>query len=423
VSGPRAHAVRILRDRTEKGTSLEGLFQSEAFTGLTARDQRLTRELVQGVFRNLSLIDYFISRRSQRPLSKVDQIILWILRVSVYQIEFTRIPDYASVHEAGSLCRRFKKSSAQSFVNGVLRGLLRKRPSLPDDSSSAALATRYSHPEWLVQRYLSRYGVEPTERILKRNNETPESILWVNPFRTNLADFLKQLAQEGIPYDVLGDLPNAVRVAAKGFTEHRLYQEGHCFFMDFSSQKVAQLCDLANKRLIGDLCAAPGGKTFVMADRAELGARILCSDIDFFRLKQTRKRAEHYGVPGLFFVQMDLTQPAACACRFHTLLLDVPCSGTGTLRSNPDARWRMEESDLKGFHDRQITLLRNAFSVLLPGSELIYSTCSTEPEENEDVVEEFLLSEKRSQLVENYFRTFPPQGQGDGFFAARVRRV
>jgi len=356
-------------------------------------------------------------------LHKIDQIILWVLRVSLYQIEFMRVPNYAAVDEAVRLCRRFRKSSAQSFVNGLLRGFLREGPHLPGGSSSDDFAVRFSHPKWLVKRYLSRYGPELTEAILTRNNDKPESVLWVNPFKTNLVDFSKQLTANGIQHSLLEGLPNAVRIEAQGFSEHQLYQEGHCFFMDASSQKVARLCNLGSGWLIGDLCAAPGGKTFVMAEQVGPGSRILCSDVDDFRLGETRRRAEKYEIPVLGFVQMNLTQPAALVPNFDFLLLDVPCSGTGTFRSNPDARWRVKEADLGELHDRQISMLRHAFGLLLPGCDLIYSTCSTEPEENEDVVEEFLISEKRSELVGDYFRTFPDQELGDGFFAAQVRRV
>jgi 16S rRNA (cytosine967-C5)-methyltransferase len=193
--------------------------------------------------------------------------------------------------------------------------------------------------------------------------------------------------------------------------------------MDASSQKIAQLMDLSKSRLVGDLCAAPGGKTFLMAERLEEDGQIFCSDVNFERLQQTRKRAEQYGISGLFFVQMDLTHRAPCVARFDTLLLDVPCSGTGTLRANPDARWRTGEIDLGRHHERQFLLLKNGFSLLLPGGELIYSTCSTEPEENEEVVERFLVFEESAQLSGEYFRTLPAEDQGEGFFAARVRRV
>jgi len=379
--------------------------------------------MVQGVFRNLSLLDYFISRSSERPFEKIDPIILWILRLSLYQIEFMRIPDYASVHEAGLLCKRFRKTSAHSFVNGVLRSFLREKPVLPEGTSAKVLAVRYSHPEWLVQRYLHRYGPQVTQTILGRNNETPDSVLWVNRFKTNFTDFLKHLDREDIPYEVLVDPPDAVKIDAKAFSEHRLYLEGYCFFMDVSSQRIAHLSDLSRSRFIADFCAAPGGKTFVMAGRARPGALILCSDIDSFRLHQTRERAERYGIKNLLFAQMDLSRPAACTCCFDSVLLDVPCSGTGTLRSNPEIRWRIDEEVLAALHDKQIELLRNAFSALLPGRELLYSTCSTEPEENEDVIDEFLLVEKRSELIGEYFRTFPAPGEGEGFFAARIRRV
>ncbi|MGW8181707.1 MAG: hypothetical protein ACWGQW_23495, partial [bacterium] len=186
---------------------------------------------------------------------------------------------------------------------------------------------------------------------------------------------------------------------------------------------IAQLGELGGRRLVGDLCAAPGGKSFLMADRLEPGSRIFCSDVDSGRLMQAKKRAQLYGVPGLYFVQMDLERPAVPVSRFHSLLVDVPCSGTGTLRTNPDARWRIAESELREFHHKQVRLLRNAFSLLQPGGELVYSTCSTEPEENEDVVSEFLDSEESSELQGDYFTTFPAREQGEGFFAARVRRV
>lgn len=423
MNGPRAQAIAVLRDRIEKGVGLDRLFESSGIRVLSGRDQRFCRELVYGVFRNLSLLDYLISKCSRRRLDKIDRIVLWILRVSIYQVEFLRVPDYASVHEAGILCRQFRKSSAHAFVNGILRSYLRKTPALPGDSSPNSLAIRYSHPEWLVKRYVTRYGLAQTEAILRLNNETPEPILWVNPFKTSLDRFQRQLAQEGIGCELLSDLPNAVRLDATGFTEHELYRQGHCFFMDAASQRIARLVDLSKGRLIGDLCAAPGGKSFLMAERLRRKGRIFCSDVSFERLSQARTRAEQYAIPGLLFTQMDLTRKAACACRFDALLLDVPCSGTGTLRSNPDARWRLEESDLKSNQKRQLSILHNAFPLLRTGKELIYSTCSTEPEENEEVVERFLRSEPSSHLCDEYFRTLPHQDRGEGFFAARVRRV
>jgi 16S rRNA (cytosine967-C5)-methyltransferase len=274
-----------------------------------------------------------------------------------------------------------------------------------------------------VKRYLVRYGNEQTERILRLNNDTPESILWVNTFKTSRTEFQKELDKEGITSSSLPDLPNAVKVDAKGFTGHRLYREGLCFFMDVSSQRIAGLIDLTGVGLFGDLCAAPGGKSFVMADRLNKNSRVVCSDINFDRLQETRRRAELYAVPGLEFVQVDLARTAPYASLFDALLLDVPCSGLGTLRSNPDARWRTGESDLARYQERQLVLLQNAFSLLLPGKEMIYSTCSTEPEENEDVIERFLASEPSSRLSGEFFRTLPHQERGEGFFAARVRRI
>jgi 16S rRNA (cytosine967-C5)-methyltransferase len=238
-----------------------------------------------------------------------------------------------------------------------------------------------------------------------------------------VAEFRKVLDQEGISYETVSELPDAVRVVARSFTEHKQYKEGNCFFMDASSQRIAYLVDLCDSRLVADLCAAPGGKAFLMASRLQPGGRIFCSDINGDRLRQTRRRADLYGITELSFVQMDLTVGTAYTNCFDAVLLDVPCSGTGTFRANPDARWRMGEEDLLRFQQRQLKLLHSAFSILGPGRELVYSTCSTEPEENEHVVEQFLASEESAELSAGYFQTLPYRDQGEGFFAARVRRV
>jgi 16S rRNA (cytosine967-C5)-methyltransferase len=389
---------------------------------LSIADQRLVKEIVFGVCRNLTRLDYYICVLSQRPLEKVDLPVLWILRISLYQVEFMRIPSYAVVHQAGELCRGFKKSSARAFVNAILRRYLRQRPALPEGSSASELSVRFSHPDWLVRRYLSRYGESQTKRILRKNNEIPESILWVNPFKIAMDEFEEKLREERIPFQPLVGQSNAVKVEAQGFARHPLVQNGYCFFMDPCSQRVASLGNLEACETIGDFCAAPGGKTFLLASRARADSRIVCSDVDPSRLQDMRCRAELCGVAQLSFLRIDLRVPVPFVAAFDFILLDVPCSGTGTLRSNPDLRWSLEESDLVRFHSRQAVMLRHSFAALRPNRELVYATCSTEPEENEEVVEGFLASEPKAQVVGDYFRSFPGAAFGGGFFAARVRR-
>ena len=306
-------------------------------------------------------------------------------------------------------------------MNAVLRGFVRRRPDAPSGNSAAALAVRYSHPQWLVRRYLQRYGETATRRLLDRNNERPAHYLWVNPFRTDLTSFCRQLYQEGIDYRIFDPLPNCLILQGARFAQHPLYRDGHAFFMDPASQEIAQLPDLKQRTRLVDLCAAPGGKTFLLASRRPEKALLTCCDARWSRLCEMKRRAQRCGIPSLHLVLADLTRPAPFRRDFDFVLLDVPCTGLGTLRSNPELRWKIRSEDLERFSAKQSQILRRGFEVLAPQGELIYSTCSTEPEENEHVVERFLESHPQASLEGDYHRSFPHQHPGECFFAARVR--
>lgn len=420
----REVGVRILGQRIDFGISLQTLFESRPFRSLERRDRRLARALVDGVLRNLRRIDFQLQHFSTRPLERIDPEVLWILRVGLYELTSLRIPPYATVDEAVHLCRLLKKQSAGGFVNAILRRALAGEVPLPMDLTAESLAVRYSHPKWLVERYLGRYPPEFVEKTLQRNNQTPESVLWVNPLRATLEGFCQALESEGITPRRVDGLENAVQIDQTGFQRNPLYRQGQCFFMDPSSQRIAELPDLSGSELIGDFCAAPGGKSFIMASRMPPGTRIISGDVQAGRLLAMRQRATLLNITGIDYVQADLTKAMPLADHFDFVLLDVPCSGLGTIRSNPDLRWTVTEADLQRHHARQVLLLKNGFRSLKRGGGLVYSTCSTEPEENESVIEEFLSREAGARLDEPYFRTFPVnQGLGDGFFAAKVRRL
>ena len=420
---PRAVAVRFLRDLFKHHHHLDFLSQDSDFLDLDERNRRLVTELVYGVLRNRRLLDHHIGELSRTPIERLDESILWVLRLALYEIDFLRIPDHAAVHQAVELCRQFRKASAAGFVNAILRSFLREKPTLPEGASARALAVRFSHPEWLVQRYLTRYGAEQTEHLLRRNNEPPVQALWVNIFKTDLQSFCEQLENEGISYQVYPRLPNCITVDASGFTQHRAYKEGLCFFMDEASQEIAYLAEVRNHRRLADFCCAPGGKSFLLASQKEKDAQLCCCDSSFARLRETRNRAQFLQVPDLSFIHADLSSTPPFRKPFDFVLLDVSCSGLGTLRSNPDIRWKIREGDLSRFHSKQVSLLQSGFSVLRPGGVLTYSTCSTEPEENEEVIEEFLGEEPDAALIGDFHRTYPAPHPGDCFFAARVKRA
>lgn len=420
---PRALAVSFLTDLFSDQRNLDSLSQSPEFLELDSRDRRFVTELVNGVLRNRKLLDYYLERLSRTALEQLDEPVLWILRVALYQVEFLRVPDHAAVNEAVEACRRLHKSSASGFVNAILRSFLREKLPLPEGKSAEALAVRFSHPEWLVKRFLSRYGIKQTIALLERNNEPPPPVHWVNVFKTDLPSLCKELDEDRISYQVHSSLPNCIIIQSSGFTEHPAYQEGRCFRMDAASQEVAYLGELKDRQVPGDFCCAPGGKSFLIASQIGEGVQLFCCDVSVSRLKETGHRARCLEVPNLNLIHADLRVHPPFRKVFDFILMDVPCSGIGTLRSNPDIRWKILEGDLNRFHSLQLSVLSNGFSALRPGGELIYSTCSTEPEENESVIEEFLALEKKALAIGDFHRTFPDPHLGDCFFAARIRHV
>jgi 16S rRNA (cytosine967-C5)-methyltransferase len=338
-------------------------------------------------------------------------------------LEFLSTPERASVNESVEMCRTFRKASAAGFVNAVLRRFVRERPSPPSGTSVSALAVRHSHPEWLVRRYLDRYPQLEAIDLLERNNRVPSQFVRVNRFKIDPPGFRARLREQGIPFADCSGLRDCVLVEAPGFARHPLVRQGYGWLMDAGSQEIAELGDVEEGAVLGDFCAAPGGKAFILAARKSPRARLLCCDIHLGRLREMRERSRRCVVPGIELVAADLTTPPPFRTPFDFILLDAPCSGLGTLRSNPDIRWKVDEARLAEHHRRQTALLNNAFSVLRSGGEIVYSTCSTEPEENEDVVEEFLAAHPTARLEAEYFRTFPRRYPGECFFAARIRHL
>ncbi len=415
----RSVALRVLLD-SESGrrVSLETHFETSDFDSLPERDRRLATELAYGVLRNRSLLDYQLDSLLERPRSRLDPEVLQILRVGLFQLNYLRIPERAAVHESVRLCREFRKSSAGPLVNAVLRRFLRKRTTAPEADDTRSLSIRFSHPEWLVRRYLTRYGHEGTQTILERNNRPPLLHLWVNPFRTTREQFCRRLDREGVPFQLHPRLPHCVRVNSRSFVRHPLYRRGHCFLMSPASQAVAHLGDLSRCRVLGDFCAAPGGKSFILQARKRSDSRIVSCDLSWSRLRQMRARADLYRIPQLRAVQADLVHPPF-RNRFDFILLDVPCTGTATLRANPDIRWRLAEEDVQRMARIQRSLLRSSFRMLRPGGQMIYATCSTEPEENLGVVEELLDVEPEAKLLRQPGEDFLKR---EAFFAACLVR-
>lgn len=421
-SGPRHAATTILATRFEARLPLQVQFNSGAFQRLSPPDQLLAREIVDSVLRNLSLLDFWLDSVSSRPLSKVDPTVLWILRTAASQLRLMRVPEFAAVDEAVKLTVRLGYGRVKGFVNGILRALLRRSPELPAGQGPEALATRYSHPVWITQRLIQRWGSVGAERLLAGHNTRPPSVVWVNPYRTSVEQFLQALEERQIRYSRLSGLSRAVQVEHRGLVRDPLYLEGHCFLMDPASQAVAEMVDVDQANRVADLCAAPGGKSFILRSRLSAGAVLISGDLDPRRLRSLRNRARQLGVPTPALLVLDSSRPLPFTACLDAILLDVPCSGLGTIRANPDLRWFVRETDLERHQARQRTMLQVAVRNLAPGGQLVYATCSSEPEENEEVVEPFLAECPDLVRDGEPYRSGPDGPGGDGYYAIRMRR-
>ncbi|HSR66446.1 MAG TPA: transcription antitermination factor NusB [Acidobacteriota bacterium] len=414
---PRIAAVRLLQRLSAPGSHLGSLSRQPEFQALADRDRRFLMQLAYGVERERGKLDFYISRLSKRPLHKLDAPVLWILRLALFQILNLRVPQRAAVHEAVESCRRLGVTSAGGFVNALLRRFLRQQPPLPQGRRAEDLAVRTSHPLWLVRRYLKRFGWRRAERLLHVNNSPPESCFWVNTRRQSLREMGRLLEEAGIGYSPWPDLPEALKVDAS-LAAHRLAEEGRGFFMDAGSQQVLHGLDLEETRLVADVCAAPGSKAFLLAARMPSEARLYACDRSFRRLGQAQRRQRSLRLPGLAFIQADWRRGSVLAPRCDFILADVPCSGLGTLRSNPDIRWKFQEADLARLQRLQSDILANAYGSLRPGGRLLYVTCSSEEEENEQVVEAFLDSDPQARLLQPFEFSLHSRRPGDAFFSA-----
>ena len=416
------------------------------------RDRALAAEVITGTLRWQRSLDHLVEHFAQRDLSRVDGDVLIILRLSLYQLlHLDRVPASAVVDDAVDLTRGARKQSAAGFVNAVLRSTLRNRhrlplPSRPDDpndrhAASAYLGITHSHPDWLVSRWLTRYGFPDSEKWVQFNNETPALTIRANRLRLTRDQLAAALAQEDIETEPTRYAPDGLVIRSgnplrlvgppKGGSYGGLF-----VVQDEASQLVPLVVDVQPGMRVLDLCASPGGKATAMAAAAAHGL-VAATDVRPRRLRTLAETARTLGALNIRILQVPATGPLPFGPRFDRILVDAPCSGLGTIRRDPDIRWRRTEADLDEMSHRQLDLLRRAAAVLAPGGRLVYATCSSEPEENEGVVERFLHDEPGIGLIDlrgsrppleglidtrGMLRTLPFAHGLEAFFAAALVR-
>ena len=411
-------------------------------SALSREDRALAQELVLGVLRWQRSLDYFIERYSERSVARLDLPVLIALRVGLYQLRhLSRIPQSAAVNESVNMVKRARTASAAPLVNAVLRQAARQL----DETAGGGLidpleraSVELSHPGWMLDRWQSLFGEDETRQLALANNSPPATAFRVNTLRTSVKEVLADLKSEGVTTResqvaqgafVVESGPASALTAAS--------RRGVIYVQDEASQLVSLLLEPKSGHRVLDLCAAPGSKTSHIAVLAEDKAWIVACDRHHHRLATLRAGCERLGVQSVDALELDATSAlpfVAGGHDFDRILVDAPCSGTGTLRGNPEIKWRLSTDDLPRLAELQASLLEGAASSVASGGRLVYSTCSIEREENEEVVRRFLEATTLFQVIEpnapaglinsdGFVRTFPHRNGTDGFFAAVLQRV
>lgn len=424
ISPARLAAFNVLR-QVETGAFSSILLAAEE-PQLIPADRALCHELVLGVLRWQLLLDKIVEHFAKRRIESLDHAVRIALRLGLYQLRFlTRIPASAAVNESVSLVRHARLSSATGLVNAVLRRAIREADYDPASEVSDPLeriSIRTSHPQWLIERWAKSFGVEEAETFAEANNVVPPTAFRVVGVRANEAEVLERFRSAGATVEASGVAKGAWRVSGATSMVRELSGGGRIYLQDEASQHVAEVLDVKPGERALDLCAAPGGKTTLMADRADDNARIVAADRSAARLETVVATTNLQELKSIKPLLLDAGEKLPFGSNvFDKVLLDAPCSGTGTLRRNPEIRWRLAEDDIRKFAETQTRFLTNAAEVVKPGGRLVYSTCSVEREEDEEVIEEFVTRDKRFKLVSTE-RTWPQREGCDGFFIARMER-
>ena len=431
AGGLDAHADDLLSDSFKR------------YRHLTSLDRAFLTELTYGVLRWRGRLDWVIRQFSKTPFEKIESEIVNILRLGLYQILFlTRTPTSAAVNESVELAKKFRGKGGAGFVNAILRSLLRqgREVAYPDFNQDPALhiSVVHSHPLWLVKRWMNEMGVEETVKVCASNNQIPPLTLRTNTLRTNREDLIRKLQEKGLkPFSTLFSEDGIRLETPPPTSELPFVREGFFLIQDEASQLITSILDPRPGEKILDVCAAPGTKTTHIAQRMKNEGEIVAIDLSYEKLSRVEENCQRLGVKIAKPRRGDATQATLFprGTEFDRVLADVPCSGFGTLQKNPDLKWKRGEGDVRRLSALQSSILKNLSGYVKTGGILVYSTCTVFPEENEEIIERFLMAHPEFQLESpdqvlpridssllsnGCFKSFPPQEGMDGFFAGRL---
>ena len=421
ISPARIAAFKVLQ-RIERDRAYSSVLLPQFEQTLAPSDRGLCHELVLGTLRRQIYLDRVISHFS--GVKRLDLAVRISLRLGLYQLFFLdRIPPHSAVNDSVGLVQMARKTSAKGFVNAILRKASTARPELTFDDDIDRISVETSHPRWMIERWGKEFGPEMAEQLASTNNTAPRSAFRL--LNGSEPEIPGASASEFVPGCYLIDnIPGDPSVFAG---THNVY------FQDEGSQMVAAAVSVPDGGRFLDVCAAPGGKTGSIAKSGSLGLAV-AGDLHWPRIELLRENLRQQGPMDVHVIQYNAQTGLPFADRsFDTVFVDAPCSGTGTIRSNPEIRYFLTPHDIDELSLKQLSILMNASKLVGDGGSLIYSTCSLEYEENEQVCERFISASssfypqqsklpERFRTGEGYARTFPHRDRMDGFFIAELRR-
>jgi 16S rRNA (cytosine967-C5)-methyltransferase len=440
----RRLALQILTRVETSGAFADQLIAAVASRQRLAPQARaFLRELTYGVLRWRNRLDWLLERCSDRPLASLNSGVRNLLRLGAYQLYgMERIPQYAAVSETVRLAKQVGHPGVVAYVNAVLRSMQRQREatSLPEahDDLMAYLVVTQSHPAWLVERWLGRYGPEQTIAMCQADNERPPLVVRANRVRTTPEQLLASLLAEGCEAEPCKFAPEGVLVTSHpGLDRLQCYHDGWLTVQDEAAILGGHLLSPQPGERVLDACAAPGGKATHAAEQMEDRGEVLCLDRSGQRLQLVEENARRLGLRSVRCLAGD-AERIELEGAFDRILVDAPCSGLGVLRRHPDAKWSKGPALIDAMARQQGAILGHLSRFVKPSGLLVYITCSTEPEENQRLVESFLERHGDFELepVASYlpvaarvfaqrggwFQTWPGHDGLDGFFGARLRR-
>jgi 16S rRNA (cytosine967-C5)-methyltransferase len=454
VSISRQIAFEVLRRVEAEGAYASDVLHTELKTSVKSSDAALATEITMGVLRWRRLLDFLLERALKKPVERLDLPVALALRMGAYQLRFLeKIPARAAVNESVELVKMARKTSASSLVNAVLRKLTPEAKSpaenhlSPNLAPSERLGILHSHPTWMVERWLARLGEARTIALLEENNRAPRLSCALHD-ASRRDEVIRGLEAAGMRVEPGQLLKTAFAVSGGSPVRTEAFRGGLISIQDEASQAIPLLLGVHAGDRVLDLCAAPGGKTPALIRAAGTKGLVVATDQHAHRLRAMQMQFKRLGLEGAQVVELDAVQPLPFRGAFDRILVDAPCSGTGTLARHPEIRWRLRPEQLAESREQQSRMLRTALAHLAPGGRLVYSTCSIEPEENEDVITEILKNTPAVRRVSvseatrtlepyfsprvgpsalftknGYFRTLPSEHGTDGFFAAILEKV